>query len=192
MDALLTDDQIGAVDPGEREWAAQAACETIMDLGHRRLMTKSEQLNRFAAERVRYSRRAAGSDGRSSGDLDAFLKGGNQPEARHQPPLTAAQPRQPADGRRKARRGKARPGKQRTRMRHPRKPAANPSRTTTRSRASRNRASRSSRAGVSEGARARQNWVERAGRAEAERDALAKQLEDARKPATTVHTAAAT
>ncbi len=28
----------------------------------------------------------------------------------------------------------------------------------------------------------RQNWVERAGRAEAERDALAKQLEDARKP----------
>ena len=37
----------------------------------------------------------------------------------------------------------------------------------------------------------RQNWVERAGRAEAERDALAKQLEDAAKAATTVRTAAA-
>lgn len=118
-----------------------------------------------------------------SGDLDAFLKGGNPPEA--SPPTstdggTAAPASGTGDGKPDA--GKPDPGQAAHKNAAPAKPAATPDPDDDAEPGDPEPGQPIVPRTAYEKERARrQNWVERASRAEAERDALAKQLEDAKR-----------
>ena len=113
-----------------------------------------------------------------SGDLDSFLKGGTPPEAT--PPASADGGKAPATPEAPKPAPQAAPTKD-----------ATPAKTATAAAEPDDDAEPGDpepgqpivpRTAYEKERQRRQNWVERAGRAEAERDALAKQLEEAKKP----------